>query len=165
MAVKAEGATGISLATSPQQIVLMGFDAVTLYYTFGTGWAASSFPRFTNLDPHERLMGVLDKAVIGWYGDLMAKHLSDYGGLFFRFRVEFGEAGQDHGSIGNTLTTDQLVTRSASGTLPAEEETYLETLLVQYSRYLLIASSRPGSLPVTGNGIWATDDNIHATLS
>ncbi|KAK5801761.1 Six-hairpin glycosidase-like protein [Linnemannia elongata] len=165
VAVKAEGATGISLATSPQQIVLMGFDAVTLYYTFGTGWAASAFPEFTNLDPHERLMGVLDKVIIGWYGDLVAKHLSDYGGLFSRFRVEFGEAGQDQGTIGNTLTTDQLVARSARGTLPAEEETYLETLLVQYSRYLLIASSRPGSLPVTGNGIWASKDNIHATLS
>ncbi|KAF9148976.1 hypothetical protein BG015_009268, partial [Linnemannia schmuckeri] len=168
VAIKTEGATGISLATSPQQIVLMGFDAVTLYYTFGTGWSARAFPEFANLDPHERLTGVLDKAVMGWYGDLVAKHLSDYGGLFSRFRLEFGEGDQDHGvggGVRNTLTTDQLVTKSVRGTLPASEESYLETLMVQYSRYLLIASSRPGSLPLTGNGIWASNDNIHAPLS
>ncbi|KAF8942140.1 hypothetical protein BGZ47_006793, partial [Haplosporangium gracile] len=168
VAIKTEGATGISLATSPQQIVLMGFDAVTLYYTYGTGWSASTFPEFANLDPHERLTGVLDKAVMGWYGDLVAKHLSDYGGLFSRFRLEFGEGDQVQGTSGgvrNTLTTDQLVAKSVRGTLPASEESYLETLLVQYSRYLLIASSRPGSLPLAGNGIWIPNDNIHAPFS
>ncbi|KAG0288641.1 hypothetical protein BGZ96_007581 [Linnemannia gamsii] len=167
VAVKTEGATGISLATSPQQIVLMGFDTVTLYYTFGTGWSANTFPEFANLDPHERLTGVLDKVVTGWYGDLVDKHLKDYGGLFSRFRLEFGVDQNDQGtSVGkNTLTTDQLVVKSHTGILPSSEEAHLETLLVQYSRYLLIASSRPGALPLTGNGIWASDDNIAATLS
>jgi alpha-L-fucosidase 2 len=167
VAVKTEGATGISLATSPQQIVLMGFDTVTLYYTFGTGWSANAFPEFANMDPHERLTGVLDKAVTGWYGDLVNKHLSDYGGLFSRFRLEFGVDQDDKGtSVGkNILTTDQLVVKNHRGTLPASEESYLETLLVQYSRYLLITSSRPGSLPLTGNGVWASNDKIASTLS
>ncbi|KAG0259030.1 hypothetical protein BGZ95_004805 [Linnemannia exigua] len=164
VAIKTEGASGISLATSPRQLLLMGFDTVTLYYAFGTGWSANAFPGFLNIDPHERLMGVLDKAVTGWYGDLVAKHLSDYAGLFSRFQLEFGD-DQEAATLKNTLTTDQLVARNVKGTLPSEEETYLEVLLVQYSRYLLISLSRPGSLPLTGNSIWASDDNIGDALS
>ncbi|KAG0373112.1 hypothetical protein BGX24_012125 [Mortierella sp. AD032] len=163
VAVKTEGASGVSLATSPQQLVLMGFDAVTLYYAFGTGWSANAFPEFLNIDPHERLMGMLDKAVTGWYGDLVAKHLSDYSGLFSRFQLEFGD--QEAGITRNTLTTDQLVARNVKGTLPSEEETYLDVLLVQYSRYLLISLSRPGSLPLTGNSIWASNDSISGVIS
>ncbi|KAF9900273.1 hypothetical protein EC991_007665 [Linnemannia zychae] len=168
VAVKTEGAGGISLVTSPQQILLMGFDTVILYYTFGTGWSASTFPEFSNIDPHERLIGVLDKAVTGWYGDLIAKHLSDYTNLFSRFQLEFGENQEQEQEAAipkNTLTTDQLVARNVQRTLPLEEETYLETLLIQYSRYLLISLSRPGSLPPAGNGIWASNENSKGALS
>ncbi|KAF9127129.1 hypothetical protein BGW39_006082, partial [Mortierella sp. 14UC] len=166
VAVKTEGASGVSLATSPRQLLLMGFDAVTLYYTFGTGWSANAFPEFLNVDPHERLTGVLDKAVIGWYGDLIAKHLNDYAGQFSRFQLEFGkDQDQGGGDARNNLTTDQLVARNVKGTLPSEEETYLDILLVQYSRYLLISLSRPGSLPLAGNGVWASNDNIGGALS
>ncbi|KAF9081742.1 hypothetical protein BGX23_000508 [Mortierella sp. AD031] len=167
VAIKTEGPTGISLATSPQEIVLMGFDTVTLYYTFGSGWSANAFPEFANVDPHERLTGVLDKAVMGWYGDLMTKHLNDYGALFSRFRLDFGgDQDQETRTRGarNTLTTDQLVAKNARGTLPLSDESYLETLLVQYTRYLLIASSRPGSLPVSGNGIWMSNDHKDGTI-
>ncbi|KAF9921276.1 hypothetical protein FBU30_008720 [Linnemannia zychae] len=157
VAVKTEGPTGISLATSPQQIILMGFDTMTLYYSFGTGWSASTFPDFSNLDPHERLTGTLDKVITGWYGDLIKKHISDYGGLFSRFRFEFNH-GQESNRERNILTTDQLVVNNGKGTLSSKEESYLESLLVQYIRYLLIISSRPNSLPLTGNGLWSSDN-------
>jgi alpha-L-fucosidase 2 len=149
VAVKTEGTTGVSMSNS-RQVVAMSFDSATLYYTMGTGWTANAYPTFDDKDPHERLVGAVDKAVAAWYNDQYLKHLKDYQVLFQSFQINLGDP------VENKLPTNDLIDASRRGKA-GKEETYLELLLLQYSRYLLIASSRPGSLPLSGRTVWNAD--------
>lgn len=76
------------------------------------------------------------------YEDILSRHLADYRPLFHRVRMEL--AGENL----NRLPTDERLRRFAAG----EEDNGLFPLLFQYGRYLLIASSRPGSR--AANSIW-----------
>lgn len=73
------------------------------------------------------------------YEDIQSRHLADYRPLFHRVRMEL--AGENL----KRLPTDERLRRFAAG----EEDNGLFPLLFQYERYLLIASSRPGSQAAT----------------
>ncbi len=81
------------------------------------------------------------------YKTLRDAHVADHSGLFGRVSVDLGYKESDL-----ALTTDELLTRYKSGTA----STYLETLIFQYGRYLLVASSRTGALPANLQGAWNT---------
>ncbi|KAF9909710.1 hypothetical protein EC991_008191 [Linnemannia zychae] len=149
VAVTTEGGSGVSLANN-RQVVALGFDAVTLYYTMGTGWTLGGYPKFEDTDPHDRLTSVMDKAVGGFYGDQYLKHIKDHQTLFQAFRLDLGKTE-------NKLPTDELLAAVERHHAGVEEELYLDTLMIQYARYLLIASSRPGSLPLSGRSLWSPD--------
>ncbi|KAF9305539.1 hypothetical protein BGZ74_009791 [Mortierella antarctica] len=149
VAVKAEGPYGVSMSNN-RQVVAMNFDAVTLYYTFGTGWTAGGFPNFADVDPHDRLISVVDKALAAWYNDQYLKHVKDHGDLFSGFSLDLGQTPLN-------LATDELFKVIKGKRSTDAAETYFDALLVQYGRYLLIASSRPGSLPITGQSVWSSD--------
>lgn len=149
VAVKAEGPYGVSMSNN-RQVVAMNFDAVTLYYTFGTGWTAGGFPNFADVDPHDRLVSVVDKALAAWYNDQYLKHIKDHNDLFSGFSLDLGQTPLN-------LATDDLFKVVKGKKSTDEAETYFDALLVQYGRYLLIASSRPGSLPITGQSVWSSD--------
>ncbi|KAI8599394.1 Six-hairpin glycosidase-like protein [Dissophora ornata] len=148
VAVKAEGPMGVSMSNN-RQVIALGFDTVTLYYAFGTGWSAGAFPDFEDKDPHDRLVGAVDKATTMFYVDQIQKHVQDYQTLFQGFGLDLGQPE-------NVMATNELIEASHMGKAK-EEENYLEALMVQYGRYLLIASSRPGSLPVSGHSVWSRD--------
>ena len=79
------------------------------------------------------------------YDYLKSRHLSDYQGLFGRVDLELNSNPEDY-----DLSTDKLLEKYNSGS----HTSYLETLLFQYGRYLIIASSREGSLPANLQGAW-----------
>lgn len=149
VAVKAEGAYGVSMSNY-RQVIAMNFDAVTLYYTFGTGWAPGGYPNFDDVDPHDQLASVVDKALAAWYNDQYLKHTKDHSDLFSGFSLDLGQTPLN-------LATDELF-KAVNGKKPPTDEaaTYFDALLVQYARYLLIASSRPGSLPMNGQSVWSS---------
>ncbi|KAG0204749.1 hypothetical protein BGX28_003411 [Mortierella sp. GBA30] len=155
VAVKTEGATGVSMSND-RQVVVLGFDSVTLYYTVGTGWTDGAYPKFEETDPHDRLVTAVDKATTQWFDDQYKKHVKDHQGLF-------GGFGLDLGRLENLMSTNELIAASKKDG-GGEEESYLEALMVQYGRYLLIASSRPGSLPVSGHSRWTTDEDLAQDL-
>jgi tetratricopeptide (TPR) repeat protein len=72
---------------------------------------------------------------------------ADYQNLFNRVSINLGAKESDI-----ALTTDELLKRYNNGT----QSVYLEMLLFQYGRYLLISSSRDGSLPANLQGVWNT---------
>ncbi|MBQ3016225.1 MAG: glycoside hydrolase N-terminal domain-containing protein [Clostridia bacterium] len=80
------------------------------------------------------------------YQSVKATHIADHGGLFNRVAVNLNCDSADF-----ALTTDELVESYRAGT---NTSTYLEALLFQYGRYLLIASSRTGALPANLQGTW-----------
>lgn len=81
------------------------------------------------------------------YKVLRDLHVADHSELFGRVSIDLGYKESDL-----ALTTDELLTRYKSGTA----STYLETLIFQFGRYLLVASSRTGALPANLQGAWNT---------
>lgn len=90
----------------------------------------------------------LRAAVSRGYDGLRARHLRDYQNLFGR--VSFCLEGCDE----TAFTADMLADYREGRRNP-----YLEMLYFQYGRYLLIASSRPGTLPANLQGTWNCHDH------
>ncbi|MBR2460478.1 MAG: glycoside hydrolase family 95 protein, partial [Clostridia bacterium] len=89
----------------------------------------------------EAVVSAVEKALAMPYGELKERHVSDYRSLYARVTLDIGG-----GEGGNT---DKLIEEHRSG----KRSLYLETLLFQYGRYLLISSSRT-RLPAHLQGIW-----------
>jgi len=86
--------------------------------------------------------------------DLAAEHVKDYGELFNRTALRLD--GRTDG--GQPVTTDERLRSAHNDDVHNDaEDADLAALLFDYGRYLLIASSRPGSQPSTLQGIWNTE--------
>ncbi len=103
--------------------------------------------------PHGRLPEVRADAVDRARGllstsgaELRRRHEADHRALFDRFDVELGD-----GSDPVDADTDLLLARAAGG----DVDPALVALVVQYGRYLLMGSSRPGSRAANLQGIWS----------
>ncbi len=81
----------------------------------------------------------------GDFGRIHARHKGDYPPLFRRVALLL-----DPGA--SQLPTDRLRAQYGSGDAAADRQ--LEQLYFQYGRYLLLASSREGSLPANLQGVW-----------
>ena len=77
------------------------------------------------------------------YSQLRAAHVTDYQRLFRRLEFHLTNAIPD-------LPTDERLKRVQEGAT----DLALETLYFQFGRYLLISSSRPGSMAANLQGIW-----------
>lgn len=117
-------------------------DSVLILMTAGTDYA-NIFPDYRGIDPHDAIVERIQEASKKGYEKLKESHLADYRNIFSRVELNLGH---EH----NDIPTDILLKAYKSG----ERNHYLETLLFQYGRYLLIASSRKGSLPSNLQGIW-----------
>jgi alpha-L-fucosidase 2 len=80
------------------------------------------------------------------YEQLRQRHLDDYQTLFSRVNLELN---QDTAG----LNTPELLNGYKSTNSSAQDRA-LEVLIFQYGRYLLISSSRAGSLPANLQGVW-----------
>lgn len=98
--------------------------------------------------PHEMVTRILDEAASRPYDELYARHQADYQGLF-------GRVSLDLGGVDSNIPTDRLLKNYQNG----DKNKYLEELYFQYGRYLLISSSRPGTLPANLQGVWNRYDS------
>lgn len=80
------------------------------------------------------------------YESLKERHASEHRALFNRVAFTLGASGDEL----SAMPTDERLARYRSG----ETDVPLEALYYQYGRYLLIASSRPGTQPANLQGIW-----------
>jgi len=114
-------------------------DVVTLVLS-----GATSFVNFNDVggDPTLRCDEILG-AIKGSYDTLLKRHLKDYQNLYRRVRIDLGVTEQA------VRATDERIMNFSKGNDP-----HLAALLFQYSRYLLIACSRPGSQPANLQGLW-----------
>ncbi|MEO1011560.1 MAG: glycoside hydrolase family 95 protein [Bacteroidota bacterium] len=81
------------------------------------------------------------------YDDVKAKHIADYKSLYNRFQLDFGDNGKS-----NTPTDERIYAFWKDPDDPQFIAQY-----VQYARYLMISSSRPGGQPANLQGIWNKD--------
>ncbi|GIX08137.1 MAG: alpha/beta hydrolase [Candidatus Poribacteria bacterium] len=110
--------------------------SVTLRLTAATSYRTPTY--------RERCAEILRAAPTD-YQTLKRRHQEDHGRLFRRVRLSLeGEEQTSH------LPSDERLRAVQEG----EEDLGLVPLYFQYGRYLLIASSRPGTLPANLQGIW-----------
>ncbi len=124
---------------------ITGADAFTLLLDAGTNYLPDRSRSWRGGPPHDRIAAHLREAAATPYADLRTAHITDYQRLFRRVSLDLGG---DPATA--RIPTDQRLAAYRQGAAdPA-----LEALFFQYGRYLLISSSRPGSLPANLQGLW-----------
>ncbi|WP_326810107.1 glycoside hydrolase family 95 protein [Streptomyces scopuliridis] len=125
-------------------LTVTGANSAWFVLAAGTDYA-DTYPRYRGADPHGAVTSAVDAAAARSYDALRTDHVNDHGALFGRVSLDIGQQLPD-------LPTNQLLTQYTGGTGAADRA--LEALFFQYGRYLLIASSRAGSLPANLQGVW-----------
>lgn len=146
--VKAEGGT---VTSGDKKLSIAGASAVTILMTAATDYA-NSYPTYKSaITPKQVVTSRMNAAAAKTYEQLRTAHLADYRSLFDRVALDLG--GQ-----AISIPTNELLNKYKSGGTEAEKRS-LESLFFQYGRYLLIASSREGSLPANLQGVWNQVNN------
>ncbi|KAG8714504.1 hypothetical protein FRC09_017542 [Ceratobasidium sp. 395] len=114
-------------------------------FSMDTGNAAGGY-RFKGADPHAQLVGLLAKAITQSPATALASHIEDYQRALGGFNLNLGQ------KVDTTKTTDVLKKEYKTDI----GNPYLEWLLFNYGRYLLVGSAR-GYLPANLQGKWARD--------
>lgn len=131
--------SGIQVSGAKESVIL--FSAATDY--------ANRYPAYrSGADPLALAQGYVRAAQQKGYEALRREHIADYSALFSRVYLDIGQTD-------TAKTTDALLAENRAGK-PSPE---LESLYFHYGRYLLIAASRPGSLPANLQGVWNAKNN------
>jgi len=136
--------TGGTRTDGASSVTVSGADSVVVLLAAGTNYA-DSYPGYRGADPHARVTSTVDSAAATPYGTLLSAHQQDYQALFNRVQLNIGQVMPDQ-------PTDDLRAAYTGGFAPADRA--LEALFFAYGRYLLISSSRAGSLPANLQGVW-----------
>jgi len=151
-------AKGGKLYAMGRSLVVENADEVTLYYCAATS--------FWGDDPESYVNKKLADGMAKDYEALKEEHIADYQSYFNRIKLElYSEEELKNGTCKLAATTDDTLTKAAelptgellasvkNGEIPSSlVETYFD-----FGRYLLISSSRPGTLPANLQGIWCKD--------
>lgn len=146
-------ADGGSVDNSGGVLKISDADAVTVYITADTDYKINYAPdvndarAFVGVEPLVTTGKWIGDAVDVGYDRLLEEHVSDYKSLFDRVSLSLNERDASK----EKLPTPERLKRYREG----EKDYGLEELYFQYGRYLLIASSRPGSLPANLQGVWS----------
>ncbi|KAL9050795.1 MAG: hypothetical protein Q9162_006416 [Coniocarpon cinnabarinum] len=116
-------------------------------YDQTAGDAARNYS-FQGADPSPYVEAITSAASQKSFADLLSSHTSDFKSLSDAFQLDLPDP-----SNSSSVETSSLL----SSYVHTVGDAYVESLLFDYGRYLLITSSRTGSLPANLNGRWAVD--------
>ena len=128
-----------------------GADEAVFIVTADTDYMINFSPDFNDpkayvgVDPSLTTSTWIENAAALGYDALYEAHYKDYSTLFDRVTLSLNDVEDN-----SHLPTPARLERYRKG----EQDHGLEELYYQFGRYLLIASSRPGSLPANLQGIW-----------
>lgn len=126
-------------------LAVEGAKAATILIAAGTGYKEyDAAPDTPSEIIGSRCRERLDAASKTPYGTLRSSHVRDHQALFRRMSLDLG------GASASSRPTDERLKSFKDN--PADAQ--LLALYFQYGRYLLIASSRPGTQPANLQGIW-----------
>ena len=129
-----------------------------IFMTCGTNYKQSICDKFDFFDDVDgaftKVRTRLATACEMGYDRLLGAHKTDFANLFGRLKFALGDAPKEPPAC----TTEALVANYQQGNT-VENDRYLEIMFFQFGRYLLMSSSRPGSLPAQLQGVWAAGLN------
>ncbi len=148
---------GGTVTASGNILEIKDCNSVLLLFTCATNYKCES-KVFLEKDPKKKLEGfeapynkvkeALEKASELSFLELYSRHLEDYTSLFNRADISLTDKEEN-------IPTDKLLKEYRK----SKNSPYLEELVFQYGRYLLISSSRPGGRPANLQGIWNRYDS------
>lgn len=146
------GADGVKYATVLKAVVIGGETGtagnyIHIRHADSVLFIVAAQTSFRRGDPYSEAVKQAERAASLPYAELKASHIRDHLHLFERVSLELGN-GQ-HSEL-DWMPTSERLQRYRLG----HADLGLEELFYQYGRYLLMASSRPGSLPANLQGIW-----------
>jgi len=133
-----------SIVNRDSSVDVVSADSAVVILKAATNYA-QKYPAYRGKDPHAAITAALDAASKKSFQLLLANHQADYQTLFNRVVLNIGQAETQ-------MTTPQLLANYHKGN--ASFDRTLEAIYFQFGRYLIIASSRKGSLPANLQGVW-----------
>jgi alpha-L-fucosidase 2 len=131
---------GGSVSIIGEHLIVEAADSVTLLLAAAT--------TFRHDDPESYAVKTTARAGLSGYAALKERHVADFTAL--SGRVSLSLASEPELMQTQALPTDERLQRVQEGA----QDNGLMALYYQFGRYLLISSSRPGSLPANLQGIW-----------
>jgi alpha-L-fucosidase 2 len=135
------GSSKATVSTSGNKVTVSGADEAWIFVQAWTDYRQSN--------QKSKVLSDL-AAVTESYPDMRSAHVADYQSFFNRASFSFGSSSSSQ----KGMTTAQRI--SAMGSTYDPE---LALLFMQFGRYLLISSSRNGTLPANLQGIWNSETN------
>lgn len=139
---------GGSVESSENGLTVRGCFTATVLMSCATDYAAEYPDYRRNSDPLEESLAYIENASQFTFSQLFKRHLEDYKPLMGKVRLNIGQCE-------TAITTGGMLKGYSHGKYKRE----IESTLFDYGRYLLIASSRDGSLPANLQGIWNSINN------
>ncbi|MDR6885364.1 glycoside hydrolase family 95 protein [Bacillus sp. 3255] len=133
--LEAHSEGGKCYATS-NSVIFRECQAITIIVTANT--------TYRHKDPQGANQALLRLAGSRSWEQLKEDHIHDYQSLFSRMEIDLGD------DRFHDIPTDERLEQLKF----VQDDPYLTALYVQYGRYLLIASSRQGTLPANLQGVW-----------
>lgn len=145
MQLKADAEGG--MITSENGVLkIINANSVTLYLAIRSNFKDwKTMPQESGIDYKAEVNSDLEKAARAGFEALKKQHTADYQSLALRSVLEFPEQAEDRLAIPERLAAESS---------RAEFSPSLAALLYNYGRYLMIASSRPGTQATNLQGIW-----------
>lgn len=136
---------GGSCRAESDGLLVEGATNVTLLFVAATSFHGyDRSPGLDGKDPSQETICVLEAVQQRSSDELLGRHKADYKPLFGRvaFRLD------SPSGVAGSMTTDERIIKHGA------RDPRLIELLFHYGRYLMIASSRPGTQPANLQGIW-----------
>jgi alpha-L-fucosidase 2 len=141
--LKAVNKNGI-IRFEDNKMIVENADEVTLFLSASTDHVLE-YPVYKGRDYKNITQQNIEKAVSKTFKELKEEHKNEYRNYFQRVSLNLASEKSD------TIATDDRIVRFRQ----TGSDLHLTELIFQYGRYLLISSSRPGTLPANLQGIWA----------
>lgn len=151
-------AAGLTVLNDGGEVHIFGqslkFDksnSITLIFAGDTNYLPDFSKGWRGQNPQPGIEKHLEEASKQSFEQLLNRHTADYQSLFKRVILSLGKSEP---LVLAKPTNLRLVAYKKGGNDPE-----LEQLFFQYGRYLLISSSRQGSLPANLQGLWNNSNN------
>ncbi|RYZ92816.1 MAG: glycoside hydrolase family 95 protein, partial [Moraxellaceae bacterium] len=137
------------LVDRDKKVDVVAADSALIILSAGTNYA-QKYPVYRGKNPHDAVKETLDSASKKSFQVLLEHHQTDYRRLFNRVALRIGQTETQ-------MTTPQLLAGYRKGNTQIDRT--LEATYFQFGRYLIISSSRSGSLPANLQGVWNRTNN------
>lgn len=139
---------GGTIGKSGNKLTLRGANSAELYVTMATNYKME-YPTYLGEDPAVTNQNVLAKALNKTYDEIKNTHIQDYKNLYDRVNLEI----EEDPNLAKLPTNERYERLKSGGIDPG-----YKVMAFNLGRYMVISSSRPGTLPANLQGVWNVFD-------